>query len=459
MNKPVGSLETEQALLGAIMLNNEAFGAVCDILKPEDFTEPLHRHIYEIASRAIVSGLRVDPLHLAASLPKKIGDVDTRTYLTRLASETPSITDARSYARILRDLRVTRQLALIAGELQNAPDFARSPSAALEKAWADIDAIRLASEEVRNQSEDLAQSMSALVEEIDEVRQGKRDPGIATGIPDLDELLGGGLRRGRLYVIAGRPGMGKTVIGAAMARWIARRNHGVKFHSLEIDQKELSARIVAADIALSGAPASYRDIMFGRLDDRQFEAVLNSTMEMRSWPMRMDCSAGLTMAQIETRGRLDAERMKAKGQSLDVIIIDYLGLITPSERYAGNQTIELGETTKAAKNLSKTLNCAVVLLCQLNRGVEGRENKRPTLADLRQSGRIEEDADGVFFCYRPSVYLERQGAAGDANAAAEAERRENEMHLIVDKNRHGRTGECFLEAEVGKNHIVSRSER
>lgn len=452
----IASIEGEQALLGAILINNEALGAVLDVVKPEDFYDPIHRTIFELSARQIKEGRRVTPVSLRASLPDNdIGGIKLSEYLTRLASEASTIIGARDYGRTIRDLHIARQIAVIGEDLRNAPDMARSPAEALADAWKRLEVLRTDADEGADHTASIGDAAQRMAEKITELRQGRMTPAISTGLADYDRAIGGGYRKGRLYIEAGRPGAGKTVKAIASARRIARAGHGVKFYSLEIDEEETAARTLAAELARSTSPIAYRDILTGQLDDSQHERVAQAALRMKDWPLRFDCSGGISMAQIEARTRLDQERMAKAGKSLDVVFIDYLGLIKVTDRYKGNATIEQGELALAGKNLSKTLGVAVVMLAQLNRGVEGREDKRPNMADLRQSGNIEEHADCIALCYRPAYYLEKSPKfkANEPEAVAEMELVKNSFELIIDKNRLGPPGTRQFWCDVALNAV------
>lgn len=454
--RPIASIESEQALLGAIFLNNEAFGAVADIVKPEAFHEPLHRTIYELSARQIRDGRHVTAVSLRPSLPDHdIGGMKLHAYLAKLSTEATTVVNARDYGLTVRDMHTARQIAAIGDDLRNAPDMAQAPQEALAEAWKRLEALRLATDEVEDNAASIGDAALRMADKITEIRQGLMVPAISTGLIEYDRAIGGGYRKGRLYIEAGRPGAGKTVKAIASARRIARSGHGVKFYSLEIDGEETAARTLAAELARSSGPVAYRDILTGQLDDAAHERVTAAAHRMKEWPLRFDCSGGLGMAQIEARTRLDKERMAKAGRCLDVVFIDYLGLIKVTDRYRGNQTIELGEIALAAKNMAKRLDVALVLLSQLNRGVEGRDDKRPNMSDLRQSGNIEEHADCVALCYRPAYYLEKSAKykSGDADAMAEMEAVRNSFELIIDKNRLGPTGTKRFWCDVALNAI------
>lgn len=458
--RPIASIEAEQAMLGAIMLNNEAYGAVSDVVKPEDFYEPLHRTIFDVMGRQIGDGIKVDAITLRQALP----DVEiapglrTQQYLIHLAAEATTVIGARDYARAVRQAFVARQIAAIGEDLRAAPDNAKTTSEALDEAWKRLDRLREDTQESEDMSATVGEAAHKVAQRITEIRAGKSESVVSTGLAEYDKAIGGGFRSGRLYVQAGRPGQGKTVLALAQARRIARAGHGAMFFSLEIDDEETAARVIAADLARSTSPLTYRDILTGQVDDLNHERVAEAALRMEEWPLRFDCTGGLSMAQIAARARLQKERLAKVGKELKVVFVDYLGLLKVTDRYKGNATIEQGELALAGKTLAKELGVAMVMLAQLNRGVEGREDKRPTMADLRQSGNIEEHADCVGLLYRPAYYLEKTAKykAYDPDAVEEMAAIKHDFELIIDKNRLGPTGTRHFWCDVSLNAVEDK---
>jgi replicative DNA helicase len=461
-SRPIASIEAEQALLGAIMVNNEAFGAVADILRPDDFYEPFHRTVYELMARQISDGRLVTPITLRASLPEAelATGMTTTKYLVQLATEATTIIGARDYGRAVRDTHIARQIAAVGDELRASPEMALSTGEGLVEAWKRLDKLRQLSQESEDRSSSIGESAQRMAERITELRNGGAARFVSTGLAEYDRAIGGGYRRGRLYIQAGRPGMGKTVVAIACARRIARSEHAVKFYSLEIDHEETAARTIAAELARSSTPLSYGNILTGNVDDHQHQRIAEAALRMQEWPLRYDCSGRLSMAQIEARTRIDKERMAKAGKELDVVFIDYLGMINLDRQNRNrNDTLEIGDVVLSAKTMAKELDIAVILLGQLNRGVEGRDDKRPTMADLRQSGNIEEHADCVALQYRPAYYLEKSPKfkGGDPESIEEMELVKNNLELIIDKNRLGPTGTRHFWCDVAVNAVEDKA--
>ena len=286
-------------------------------------------------------------------------------------------------------------------------------------------------------------------------RNAKGITGIATGFADLDRIMGG-LQRGDLIIGGARPSMGKTTLGTSVALTAARAGHGVGILSLEMGADKVTARMLADLAYRRSMLIPYQDIITGTITDGDFEqlAILND--QVQSLPIRIDDSAGLTISDI----RAKVERMVADfaeaGFTLDMLVIDHLLKVRSTNRYSGNRVLELGEITEGIKELAREFNLAALLLTQLNRAVEQREDKHPTLADLRDSGAIEQDADCVLLLYREAYYLEREKPSDlnrelerDANLAA----CRHVAEVEVAKQRNGRLGTIELFADMACSHF------
>jgi replicative DNA helicase len=426
-------LDLEQALLGAILINNAALGYVSGILKPEHFTEPFHAEIYRRCLTEVAEGRVVTPLTLNASFPDmKIGEITGAQYFARLAAEATTVINAHDYAAMLRAISDMREFILLGDDLRNARDFLHSPIEALTEAWRKLDLIRVGGED---NTIDRA-AVTALADRMLDIREGTAIP---TGLYDLDSTIGGGYRTKRLIVCGGRPGMAKTAKMCSLARRIAMNGTGVSIFSLETDQHELMARLVADELARTDWNIAYRDIIAGEfkgLGER--DRVMTGASRIKELPIRLDWSSGLSMADIEARARLDQQRFARNGVKLGLVCIDHLGLVKVTDRYRGRRVDELGEVTLAAKNIAKRLDVAVLALVQLSRAVENRDDKMPMLSDLRDSGNIEEHADFVELLYRPAYYLERKTQrVPDPKDLEALDRQRYVMKLIIAKNRLG----------------------
>lgn len=288
-----------------------------------------------------------------------------------------------------------------------------------------------------------------------EARQrGSGLTGITWGLSDVNRTTGG-MQRRDLTLIGARPSMGKTTIGLSTAIKAAKSGAGVGFISLEMDADKLAARAVS-DIAYDwNVKVPYADLIRGNVDERGLEALQSATRDLDRLPVMIEEQAGLSITDIRVKTELMMAEFEKREGALDVLVIDHLGLIRPSGRYSGNRVQEISEMTAALKALAREYGIAVVLLSQLNRAVESRDNKRPQLSDLRDSGSIEQDADTIIFLYREAYYLEREKASGEK----EIERVErlsdcgNKLEFIVAKQRNGPLGTVELFADMACSAI------
>ncbi|MBU3887379.1 replicative DNA helicase [Methylosinus sporium] len=460
---PPHNIEAEQALLGAILVNNDAFDRVSDFLRSEHFSEELHRRIFEVASQIIRAG-RVATV---VTLKTHLGDVELpggvtmQAYLARLAREATTIINAEDYGRTIHDLAVRRELIVIGEDIVNsAYDAAvdQAPRQQIEEAERKLYAVA----ETGRYDGGFQRFADALSTAMDMASSAyQRDghlSGVATGLVDLDEKMGG-LQKSDLIIVAGRPGMGKTALATNIAFNIAKAyvpeqqpdgsikaaNGGiVGFFSLEMSAEQLATRVIAEQ---SGVP-SYK-IRRGDINEDDFRRIAEAAREMQSVPFFIDQSGGISIAQLTARAR----RLKRQ-RGLDLLVVDYLQLLSGSKSRGDNRVQELTEITTGLKALAKELAVPIIALSQLSRQVESRDDKRPQLSDLRESGSIEQDADVVMFVYREEYYLRnrepREGTEEHIAWQNEMERVHGRAEAILGKQRHGPTGTVTLsfEAEV-----------
>ena len=472
--QPPHNVEAEQALLGAILVNNEAFDRVSDFLLPEHFSQEIHQRIFEVTAKLVRGGKIATPVTLKTFLgDHDLGGITVPQYLARLAADATTIINAADYGRMIYDLAVRRGLINIGEEIVNVAFDApvdHSPREQIEAAERQLYAI---AESGRAEGGFQTFSM-ALTTAIDVAakayeRDGKLS-GISTGMIDMDKSLGG-LQKSDLVVLAGRPAMGKTSLATNIAFNIAKAyrsetrpdgtletvNGGiVGFFSLEMSAEQLATRIIAEQ---SGV-ASYK-IRRGDVTDEDFHRVTEAARQMQHVPFYIDQTGGISIAQLTARAR----RLKRQ-RGLDLLVIDYLQLLSGSK--SGGQTNrvqELTEITTGLKALAKELAVPVIALSQLSRQVENREDKRPQLSDLRESGSIEQDADVVMFVYREEYYLKgkqpREGTEEFTAWLADMERAHGKAEVIIGKQRHGPTGtvELQFDAEVTRFSDLVRFDR
>ena len=445
------NIEIEQIVLGSILMDNRLLPVVSAKISSFDFFEPLHAELHGICETLILAGKTASPVSVVTFMPSDftIGGLTGREYLARLAasstipSEIPQLTD------MLRDLSDRRALHGVAGALgsRGEGDPGQMATEAIER----LDAILAARMVTGVPSLSLEQSIRRAMDAAASAyaRDGAIS-GLSTGLKDLDRKLLG-FQRGELIVVAGRPGSGKTAAALCLARNMSAKGHKGIFYSLEMGDIQLSQRMLT-DEAYNVDKIAYSRLRSGRFVENQFMAIRDAGYRLQGLPIRIEQQPSMTMGQIGARAR---QEKRTKG--LDFFIIDYLGLMKPSGRYAGNRTNEIGELTAGVKALAKELDCAALLLCQLSRGVEGREDKRPNMGDLRDSGNIEQDADVIIMIYREAYYLERKeppiGSAEHLVWEQSMERCLNEMQMIVEKQRMGPIGSVKVFCDVASNAI------
>lgn len=452
------NIEAEQSLLGAILVNNDAFYRVSDFLEPKHYFEPLHQTIFETAGSLIRMGKIATPVTLKTFLPADtdVGGMTIGQYLARLAAEATTIINAQDYGRTIYDLALRRDLIGIGEDMVNvaydAPvDFA--PRAQIE------DAERRLYELAESGRYDggfqkFSQALAVAVDLAAKAfqRDGKLS-GISTGLRDLDTKMGG-LQPSDLIIVAGRPGMGKTSLATNIAYNVAQAyvpelqadgtmkaaNGGViGFFSCEMSADQLATRIVAER---TGIPSSF--IRRGGISEGDFEKIREVSIELQSLPFYVDATGGLSIAQLMARAR----RLKRQ-KGLDLIVIDYIQLLSGSGKRSENRVQEITEITTSLKALAKELNVPIIALSQLSRQVESRDDKRPQLSDLRESGSIEQDADVVLFVYREEYYLAMKqpnpGTEEHHKWQQEMDRALGKAEVIIGKQRHGPTGTVPLQ--------------
>jgi replicative DNA helicase len=459
---PPHNIEAEQALLGAILVNNEAFYRVSDFLEPIHFSEDVHRRIYEVTQSLMRSGKIATPITLKTFLgDQDLGGITVSQYLARLAAEATTVINAEDYGRTIYDLAMRRNLIVIGEDMVNVAYDApvdESPRKQIEEAER-----RLYELAETGRYEGGFQSFSfALKGAIDMAAEAfKRDrklSGISTGMTDLDRMMGG-LQPSDLIVLAGRPAMGKTSLVTNIAFNVAKAYVGerqpdgqikrldggiVGFFSLEMSSDQLATRIIAEQ---SGV-ASYK-IRRGEISEHDFAKVADAAREMERLPFYIDQTGGISIAQLTARAR----RLKRQ-KGLDLLVVDYLQLLSGSAKKGENRVQELTEITTGLKALAKELTVPIIALSQLSRQVENRDDKRPQLADLRESGSIEQDADVVLFVYREEYYLKNKepkpGTEEHFKWQTEMEQIHGRAEVIIGKQRHGPTGTVPLhfDAEI-----------
>ncbi|WP_092311910.1 replicative DNA helicase [Brevundimonas viscosa] len=446
------NLEAEQALLGALMFDNAVFERLSDRLRGSHFYEPFHQRLYDAIEDHIRQGMLAEPTILMERFKQDpaFQEFGGLRYLADLVDRAPPAANAPDYARVVYDLALRRDLIRIGGEIIKEAPAPETPA---------IDQIESAEQQLYTLAEtgkpssgfvSFSHALSGAVQMAAEAyqRDGKL-AGLATHLDDLDQKLGG-LHPSDLLILAGRPSMGKTALATNIAFNVARNyrweptpegrktvNGGVvAFYSLEMSAEQLAMRILA-----DASGVSSDKLRKGEIDAADFGRIRDAAVEIGESPLYIDATGGLSISKLAARAR----RLKRMEHGLDLIIVDYLQLVTTGEGNSQkNRVQEVSEITGGLKALAKELSVPIIALSQLSRQVEQREDKRPQLSDLRESGSIEQDADCVMFVYRESYYLgraePREGTEEHLKWQEDMDRLRNQAEVVIGKQRHGPIG-------------------
>lgn len=451
------NIEIEQNVLGALFVNNAVFARVGGFLEARHFSEDLHQRIYEVASSLIQDGKTVSPISIKTFLPDiDLGGVSVAKYLIRLYSEAPAIIVAEEYARMIVDLHCRRALieagSAMVDRAYDLPVGTR-PSEIAVGAIGAIQAITEGAQE-KNSRRDAGASALGLMDHVRRVRSGEiARSGVTTGIPEIDRDTGG-FMPGTLWVVGARPGMGKTVLSCSGALTAAKAGSGAILFSLEVPEDQVNARILS-DMTYSGRqPIPFGRILRADIDDQEEWRLDEAQQRLAALPLVFDVAPRLSVTEIALRVKSEKERMAKKGVSLGVVFIDYLKFVKASDRYRGQRVYEVGEISAGLKELAKSEGVCVVLLAQLNRALENRDDKRPMLSDLRESGDLEADADVVAFIHREAYYIQAspEFKAGQGDAISRFMEFENVAEIAIAKNRAGavRSHEIWCDVSCSK---------
>lgn len=414
---PPLSIEAEQSVIGAMLIDEEAVYKVIEILKEEDFYRPEHAKIMKAIKDLSLRGLPIDIVSVVESLEKMgyLDEVGGSTYIAQLAAFVPNAANVEYYAKIVKNKAILRELIKAGGEIS---DLGFNESL-------DIDEVLdLAEQKIFNIAQEKTQTFFVRIkdflhehfEEIENRYKRKLGvSGIPSGYPTLDKITGG-FQNSDLIIIAARPSVGKTSFALNIATNIAsKENLPVGFFSLEMSKEQLLERMLCSE-----AKVDMQRLKTGYLRDEDFSKITEAYSELYEAPIYIDDSPDVTLTDIRTKSR----RLKIEAK-VGIIFVDYLQLIR-SEQRVENRVLEISQITRGLKNLARELNIPVVVLSQLSRAVEKREDKKPMLSDLRESGSIEQDADVVIFLHIPD----------------EAER--ERVEVLVAKQRNGPQGQCRL---------------
>lgn len=458
------SVELEQAVLGSLIMHNELWGDLKQLLKAEHFVEELHRRTYEVAGSMIDAGQKASPVTLKTYLgDHDLGGLTISQYLARLAAEAlPSY--AGQYARLIVDLAARREIITVAQKLvdlahDSAPDT--RPGIIAAQAVNDLQEISRSGADESGRVEARA-GAAALIERIEEMQASSKEPEYcSTGFAEADKKTGG-YEEGLLWIIGARPSQGKTTHMVSSAFRVARRamlgkegGRGVLAFSLEDDQRQTTARLLAHAAYAARASIPYGSIYRGWLEPEQTMRLREVAASLEEMPLVFDFKSKPSIDQIAHRVRTEKIEMARRGHRLGLVFVDYLDFVKASDRYRGNRNHEKGEVSKGLKLIARDEGVCVVLYSQLSRAAEDTPDKRPTLATLRDSGELEQDGNVVAFLHREAYYLERSAEfkRGDTETVARLAEVKNACELIIAKNKAGPIGTVNLFVDMASSHM------
>jgi len=443
------NIEAEQAVIGSILVTNEIFDEISTVVSSINFYDPMHQKIYNAIESLIYKGMLANPITLKNYFEDEKDDLDVPEYLVKITKFSTSVRQAIEYSKIIYDMFVRRELIKISEQTIDS---------------AKINDLDTNGQNIIENSErllfDLAEKgsfSSSLIKFDDAMKQTiemasaayKNEGGIVgvpTGLRDLDDKLGG-LHQSDLIIIAGRPSMGKTSLATNIAFNAAKhiqdssKKSSIAFFSLEMSSEQLSTRILSEQARIGS-----NDIRRGRISDEQFDQFLETSKNIAELPLFIDETPAISIAAMSNRAR----RIK-RLHGLDMVVVDYIQLMRGTTYNKDGRVQEISQITQGLKAIAKELGVPVVALSQLSRQVEQRDDHKPQLSDLRESGSIEQDADVVMFVYREGYYLQRKEPREATVEHAEWQAKMNEVahlaEILIGKQRHGPIGKVTLEFE------------
>ncbi len=443
------NIEAEQAVIGSILVSNDIFDEINTIISSINFYDPMHQKIFEAIENFIYKGMLANPITLKNYFEDEKDDLNVPEYLVKITKFSTSVRQAIEYSRIIYDMFVRRELIKISEEtidsakLNNLDTNGQTIIENSEKLLFDL-------AERGSFNSSLVKFDEAMKQTIEMASAAYKNEegivGVPTGLRDLDDKLGG-LHQSDLIIIAGRPSMGKTSLATNIAFNAAQKlqdsgkKSSIAFFSLEMSSEQLSTRIISEQARISS-----NDIRRGRISSDQFDAFLETSKNISELPLYIDETPAISIAALSNRAR----RIK-RLFGLDLIVVDYIQLMKGTTFNKDGRVQEISQITQGLKAIAKELSVPVVALSQLSRQVEQRDDHKPQLADLRESGSIEQDADVVMFVYREGYYLQRKEPREATVEHAEWQAKMNEVahlaQIIIGKQRHGPIGNVTLEFE------------
>ena len=443
------NIEAEQAVIGSILVSNEMFDEINIIIESNNFYDPMHQKIFESIENLIFKGMLANPITLKNYFEDEKDDLNVPEYLVKITKFSTSARQAIEYSKIIYDMFVRRELIKISEQTVDdvkLNELDTNGQNIIEKTEKSL--YELA--EKGSYNSNIIKFDEAMKQTIDMASAAYKNEGgivgVPTGLRDLDYKLGG-LHQSDLIIIAGRPSMGKTSLATNIAFNAAKnlqdsgKKSSIAFFSLEMSSEQLSTRIISEQARISS-----NDIRQGRISDDQFDKFLETSKDIADLPLYIDETPALSIAAMSNRAR----RIKRRS-GLDMIVVDYIQLMRGTTFNKDGRVQEISQITQGLKAIAKELAVPVLALSQLSRQVEQRDDNKPQLADLRESGSIEQDADVVMFVYREAYYLQRKQPREATVEHAEWQAKMNEVahlaQIIIGKQRHGPIGNVTLEFE------------
>ena len=450
-NKLPSNIEAEQALIGSVLVNNDIIDEISNIVDHKNFYDPMHSKIYNLIENLHNKGMIANPITLKNSFENDaaLSEIGGTEYLVKLTRFSSSVKQSIDYAKIVHEKFVKRELVQISETLSD-----EAVDETIDKTGENIiqdtekSLFDLAERGTFHQS--FLKFNQALDQTIEMATNAMKSDhgivGVPTGLNDLDERLGG-LHRSDLVIIAGRPSMGKTALATNIGYYAAKKifddnkKSSIAFFSLEMSSEQLSTRILSEQSRIKS-----NDIRRGKVTEEEFNRLIETSRNIHDLPLYIDETPAIAISTLSNRAR----RIK-RLFGLDLIIVDYIQLMTTSSKRYDGRVQEISEITQGLKALAKELSVPVLALSQLSRAVEQRDDRKPQLSDLRDSGSIEQDADVVMFVFREEYYLERKEPKLGTIEHGEWQAKMNEIigsaDIIIGKQRHGPTGNIQVEFE------------
>jgi len=447
------NIEAEQALIGSILISNDIYDEITQIVDNKKFFDPIHAKIFSTIEMLISKGLLANPITLKNYFENNEGlkELGGQEYLVKITKFSTSLKQAIDYAKIIHEMHVRRELIKISQDILNESYHNDEANVSGEEIIQNAEKSLFDLAERGHFSQSFLKFENALKQTIEMAKSAYKNEegivGVPTGLTDLDARLGG-MHKQDLIVIAGRPSMGKTALATNIAFHAAKNieKKGLKstvaFFSLEMSSEQLSTRILSEQSRIRS-----NDIRRGKVSEKEFEQFIETSKNIFDLPLYIDETPAITISAISNRSR----RIK-RLFGLDLIVVDYIQLMKSGSIRNDGRVQEISEITQGLKALAKELDVPVLALSQLSRAVEQRDDKKPQLSDLRESGSIEQDADVVMFVYRESYYLERKEPTVGSIEHAEWQQKMGEIshmaEIMISKQRHGPTGNVKVEFEA-----------